>query len=116
MTLPPCVGPTQCGLPESVGISVDKMKRFIIGVRDRMLDNPYHNWFHIFDVTQTTYCLALLCGIIDRLTHMQTFALIISALCHDLEHPGVNNVFVRIPHHPPPPISKGYPPPPSLSL
>ena len=86
----------QLDLPARVGISVDKLQRFIIGVRDRMLDNPYHNWFHIFDVTQTTYSLALLCGIMDRLSDMQVFALIISALCHDLEHPGVNNVFVSI--------------------
>jgi len=84
----------ECGLPEKVGIPIEKLKRFIIGVRDRMLDNPYHNWTHIFDVTQTTYSLALACGILDRLTDMERFALCISALCHDLEHPGVNNVFL----------------------
>jgi hypothetical protein len=31
----------------------------------------------------------------DRtLTHVEYFALIVSALCHDLEHPGVNNPFL----------------------
>jgi hypothetical protein len=43
----------QLGLPQRLGIPLDKMQRFILGVRDRMLDNPYHNWTHIFDVTQT---------------------------------------------------------------
>uniref|UniRef100_A0A7S1HN58 Phosphodiesterase n=1 Tax=Hemiselmis andersenii TaxID=464988 RepID=A0A7S1HN58_HEMAN len=84
----------ECGIPENVGITTSKLQRFIIGVRDRMLDNPYHNWTHIFDVTQTTYCLACKCGLMDRLSSMQRFALITSALCHDLEHPGVNNPFL----------------------
>ena len=42
----------QLGILQRLGIHTDKMKRFILAVRDRMLDNPYHNWTHIFDVTQ----------------------------------------------------------------
>ena len=27
----------------------------VINALCAMLDNPYHNWFHVFDVTQTTF-------------------------------------------------------------
>mmetsp|Transcript_76036 Transcript_76036/g.204012 ORF Transcript_76036/g.204012 Transcript_76036/m.204012 type:complete len:515 (+) Transcript_76036:88-1632(+) len=75
-------------------ISEEKMQRFILAVRDRMLDNPYHNWTHIFDVTQTVYTLGTMTGVFKRFSDMELFALLISALCHDLEHPGVNNVYL----------------------
>lgn len=75
-------------------ISAVKLKKFILCVRSCMFDNPYHNWFHAFDVTQTTYCLAIQAGLDKSLTSVELFALVISALCHDLEHPGVNNPFL----------------------
>ena len=43
---------------------------------------------------QTTYCLSLHWEMDRTLTHVEYFALIVSALCHDLEHPGVNNPFL----------------------
>mmetsp|Transcript_48086 Transcript_48086/g.120215 ORF Transcript_48086/g.120215 Transcript_48086/m.120215 type:complete len:345 (+) Transcript_48086:3-1037(+) len=82
------------GFPNKVNISVMKLKKFILCVRTCMFDNPYHNWFHAFDVTQTTYCLAIKSGMHQTLSDVELFALIVSALCHDLEHPGVNNPFL----------------------
>lgn len=38
--------------------------------------------------------MALRSGVSKRLTGVEIFALIVSALCHDLEHPGVNNPFL----------------------
>lgn len=38
--------------------------------------------------------LALKAGLDKTLTAVELLALIISALCHDLEHPGVNNPFL----------------------
>eukprot|EP00286_Rhodomonas_abbreviata_P026452 CAMPEP_0181306350 /NCGR_PEP_ID=MMETSP1101-20121128/10249_1 /TAXON_ID=46948 /ORGANISM="Rhodomonas abbreviata, Strain Caron Lab Isolate" /LENGTH=945 /DNA_ID=CAMNT_0023412393 /DNA_START=482 /DNA_END=3319 /DNA_ORIENTATION=+ len=84
----------ELGLPGELGIPIEKMQRFILGVRDRMLDNPYHNWTHIFVVTQTVYSLGTISGVISKLEAMECFALFISAMCHDLEHPGVNNLFL----------------------
>jgi len=80
--------------PRKVKVSLEKLKKFILCVRSCMFDNPYHNWFHAFDVTQTTYILALRSGITKDLSDVELFALIVSALCHDLEHPGVNNPFL----------------------
>lgn len=60
----------------------------------RMWDNPYHNFFHVFDVMQTVYSLGISTGLIETLSHWERFALIVAALCHDLEHPGVNNMLL----------------------
>jgi hypothetical protein len=36
-------------------IPVAKLENFIMKVRDGYRDNPYHNFRHAFDVTQTVY-------------------------------------------------------------
>ncbi len=52
-----------------------------------MLENPYHNWFHAADVLQTTFSLGLRAGLIQAMTNKERLALLVAALCHDLEHP-----------------------------
>ena len=58
-------------------------------------DNPFHNLYHAFSVTLAAYILAYRTelgrqslGPLDRL------ACVLAALCHDLDHPGVNNEFL----------------------
>ena len=82
----------EAGLPEEVPLSC--LKRLILAVREHMYDNPYHNWAHVFDVTQTLYVLATMTGTFERLDAWERFALLAAALCHDLEHPGVDKGFV----------------------
>lgn len=31
---------------------------------------------------------------VELVTHLEIFALLISAICHDFEHPGLNNTFL----------------------
>jgi len=76
------------GLPEGVG--AESVRRFILAVRASMLDNPYHNFYHVFDVMQTTNALATATGTMARLDAWERFALLSAALCHDMEHPGVS--------------------------
>ena len=33
-------------------VPLTSIQTFILQVRGRMLDNPYHNWHHVVDVTQ----------------------------------------------------------------
>ena len=77
----------QLELDQRLKISRGSVQSFVLSVRARMLDNPYHNWTHVADVTQTVYSLAAASGVLDRLTHKQRLALLLAALCHDLEHP-----------------------------
>jgi len=76
------------GLPEGVG--QDSVRRLILAVRASMPDNSYHNFFHVIDVLQTTNALATATGTMPRLDSFERFALLSTALCHDMEHPGVS--------------------------
>jgi len=83
----------EAGLPEELSLS--SVKRLILAVREHMYDNPYHNFFHAFDVFQTTYVLATTTFTMERLDAWERFALLAAARCHDLEHPGVDKGFVE---------------------
>ncbi|KAJ1464983.1 hypothetical protein T484DRAFT_3640532, partial [Baffinella frigidus] len=80
------------GLP--TGLAEDRVRRFILAVRASMLDNPYHNFYHVFDVMQTTNALATSTGTMARLDAWERFALLSAALCHDMGHPGVTSQFL----------------------
>jgi hypothetical protein len=81
-------------LPKVGRFEEEKIKQLILDVRRTMQDNPYHNWFHVVDVTQVVFSLVLKVGMINRLGSIKLFALLMSALCHDLDHPGLNNPFL----------------------
>lgn len=57
--------------------------------------NPYHSWLHAFDVMQTIYVFIIKSynTISKILTIQQMLGLMLSALCHDVDHPGYNNAF-----------------------
>lgn len=55
---------------------------------------PYHNWYHAVDVTHCIYRLLHICCAESYLSRAERFALLISAVCHDLGHPGLNNAFL----------------------
>ncbi|KAJ1471739.1 hypothetical protein T484DRAFT_1639619 [Baffinella frigidus] len=82
------------GLPDELAANVGRVQRFILAVREGMHDNAYHNFYHVFDVTQTVSVMARRTGTLDRLNAWERFALLAAALCHDLEHPGVTSVFL----------------------
>jgi hypothetical protein len=55
-------------------------------------ENPYHNFQHCVDVTQATFVM-LLC-IRRAVSDVECYALLLAAVAHDLEHPGVNNAYL----------------------
>ncbi|KAJ1472019.1 hypothetical protein T484DRAFT_1976402 [Baffinella frigidus] len=82
------------GLPDELAADVGRVRRFILAIRERMFPNAYHNFYHVFDVTQTVSVIARRTGTLDRLNAWERFALLAAAFCHDLEHPGVSSVFL----------------------
>ena len=66
------------GLP--AGVDAESVRRFILAARASMLDNPYHNFYHVFDVMQTTNALATSSGTMARLDAWERFALLSAAL------------------------------------
>jgi hypothetical protein len=55
--------------------------------------NPYHNFTHLVDVTQTAHCFLQEFGAAKFLEDIDMYSLILSCLVHDLEHPGTNNLY-----------------------
>ncbi|XP_050724837.1 uncharacterized protein LOC127002753 isoform X2 [Eriocheir sinensis] len=56
--------------------------------------NPYHNAIHAADVTQAMHCYLQEEKIHKHLTPLEMLAALIAAVCHDLDHPGVNQPFL----------------------
>lgn len=74
---------------------------FLEEVRRGYRDNPYHSFIHAFDVTQTLFTLLTTFGAVAtlQLTTLETVAIMIASVCHDIEHPGVNNKFLVANNH-----------------
>ena len=86
-------------LPMRLGLDRFRLEAFVMCVRHSMRDsNSYHSWIHVFDVTHTVYVLARDSGMMDTLHDIDRFALIVAALCHDLDHPGFSNMNLASPN------------------
>jgi len=79
------------GLP----IQEEKLAAFIEQVEGGYVQtNPYHNWFHAIDVTHAAYRLTGLLYGDAFFSSVERYGLMVSALCHDIGHPGLSNQFL----------------------
>ncbi|CAD8190497.1 unnamed protein product [Paramecium pentaurelia] len=64
-------------------------------------ENLYHNIIHAFDVTHTVYFFIEKCNFkeIGKLTKLDYSILLLSAAAHDVDHPGLNNIFLNNTRH-----------------
>ena len=76
-------------------IARDSLARFILLVRRGYRSPPYHNWRHGFTVAHFAYLVLRNSSLLARglLTHIEAFALMIAAMCHDLDHRGTNESY-----------------------
>eukprot|EP00003_Mantamonas_plastica_P031920 TRINITY_DN847_c0_g1_i1.p1 TRINITY_DN847_c0_g1~~TRINITY_DN847_c0_g1_i1.p1 ORF type:complete len:449 (-),score=139.16 TRINITY_DN847_c0_g1_i1:177-1523(-) len=81
------------GITENFHINEETLRTFCRMVRHNYNQNPYHNFRHAFDVAQTVYTIVSSTELITILTPLEVFGIFVSALCHDLDHPGLNNAF-----------------------
>ena len=51
---------------------------------------PYHNFWHCVDVAHTTFLCLSKTRHRTAVTLQESLALLIAAICHDLEHPGAS--------------------------
>lgn len=76
-------------------ISPSLLHNWALAVRNGYHANPFHNWFHAFSVFQMCYFQFFRApSIVEKLTLLDVFGLLISCLCHDIDHPGFNNSFL----------------------
>ncbi len=76
-------------------INVQHFKNFMETMECGYKNNPYHNAIHATDVLQTVHALLTRSSKTSHLNDIEKFALLISAIVHDYEHPGVNNIFEK---------------------
>jgi len=69
--------------------------RFLQALAQHYLpENAYHNWLHAVDVLHTLWLMLLTSEAHAFLTGLDQFALLVSAISHDVGHPGVSNQFL----------------------
>ncbi|XP_002131457.2 high affinity cGMP-specific 3',5'-cyclic phosphodiesterase 9A isoform X1 [Ciona intestinalis] len=69
------------------------LRMFLLGVRERYQDNPYHNFKHCFCVTQMAYSIICKLRLRNKVSVDHLGALLTAAVCHDVDHPGLNNSY-----------------------
>ena len=81
----------------SDGFEIDPVVwiNFMDTVKDFMTkhNNPYHNYYHISDVTQTVFVFLSEMGAFELLRSHEILALVVGAVVHDLDHTGTNNLY-----------------------
>ncbi|KAL0209601.1 hypothetical protein RCL1_008439 [Eukaryota sp. TZLM3-RCL] len=82
------------GLVQHFDLDTSKLRSFVEDVARHYKYNPYHNFAHAIDVSQM--CFFLLSSVRQRrlIEPVEQLALMTAALCHDVEHPGLNNAFL----------------------
>ncbi|OQV16397.1 cAMP and cAMP-inhibited cGMP 3',5'-cyclic phosphodiesterase 10A [Hypsibius exemplaris] len=75
------------------GFCRNKLVSFVIAVREGYRNIRYHSWQHGFHVAHCMF--RILHTNPDILTTLERKALMIGAVCHDLDHLGYTNVFIK---------------------
>lgn len=81
------------GVIDFFHIPQTKLMNFLKTVTRNYRKNPYHNFSHAIDVAQMCFKIVYNRKITECLTELDLLALMIAAICHDLDHPGLNNNF-----------------------
>lgn len=56
-------------------------------------DVPYHNWGHAFSVGHFCYLILRMPDVVNALSELERFSLLVASLCHDIDHRGTTNAF-----------------------
>lgn len=82
------------GLLQKFDISTENLVRFLLTVKLNYNNNPFHNWLHAWSVMHASWLMISAPEVSGCLTDADKLAVMIAAVCHDLDHPGVNNDFL----------------------
>lgn len=75
-------------------LSPTRLSKFIQTAASKYRDVAFHSFRHAFTVTHVSWRLMATSPRLRELTRsIDRLALLLAALCHDLDHPGVTNAF-----------------------
>ena len=80
-------------LLDGLGIEPLMLANYLRDIADKYHDNPFHNLHHATCVTQFAYMLIHATDAAKYLSPQQFFGVVISAVVHDVDHPGNTNMF-----------------------
>ncbi|EAY20657.1 3'5'-cyclic nucleotide phosphodiesterase family protein [Trichomonas vaginalis G3] len=78
-------------LQQTFNVTNEKLYRFLIELRAGYRPVPYHNWAHAVDVLQFTAYQVHISHLDEKIPKVELFALLVAAICHDLNHDGFTN-------------------------
>eukprot|EP00002_Diphylleia_rotans_P020061 TRINITY_DN3887_c0_g1_i6.p1 TRINITY_DN3887_c0_g1~~TRINITY_DN3887_c0_g1_i6.p1 ORF type:complete len:1300 (-),score=259.34 TRINITY_DN3887_c0_g1_i6:170-4069(-) len=79
------------GLLVQFNVKVESFKAFLETIRRNYHANPFHNFQHCFTVAHISFLVLVHTSAAQYLSNLDIYALMLSALCHDLDHPGLTN-------------------------
>ncbi|XP_071839835.1 high affinity cGMP-specific 3',5'-cyclic phosphodiesterase 9A-like isoform X2 [Apostichopus japonicus] len=74
-------------------IEMPVLQNFLFEVYKHYNNVPFHNFKHCFCVTQMMYGITWIANLCDLIGDLEVLVMIVSAICHDLDHPGYNNAY-----------------------
>ncbi|CAI2164233.1 675_t:CDS:2 [Funneliformis geosporum] len=77
----------------TLDIRKSEMLDFIIDVEKGYNITSYHSFLHAVDVVVVLYYMLTDLGAAKYITSLDAICLLIAGLCHDIGHPGLNNVY-----------------------
>ncbi|OMJ24943.1 3',5'-cyclic-nucleotide phosphodiesterase regA [Smittium culicis] len=80
-------------VPVILGCEIGSILDFILEIEFCYKDVPYHSFCHGLDVLVKTHFMLNQMGMANYLTSYDITALLLCALCHDVGHPGLNNLY-----------------------
>jgi hypothetical protein len=96
----PFAAPPAAAAPGDCYVDAARLWRFVDEVSALYRDVPYHNFYHCADVAHAAFLLIGRVRAVAALTQVECFALMVGALAHDMDHPGLNNAFLVASRHP----------------
>jgi high affinity cGMP-specific 3',5'-cyclic phosphodiesterase 9 len=88
----------ELGLIKEFRIPETTLWRFVYACSRRYRAVPFHSFFHAFNVTQTLFHFLTGCGAAKAFGPLELLGMVIATMCHDMDHPGLNNDFQRKAH------------------
>jgi CheY-like chemotaxis protein/HPt (histidine-containing phosphotransfer) domain-containing protein len=83
----------ELGLTTEYNIDNTKLLNFLKSIKTQYHKNHYHSFIHALDVTQFVFS-GLCLEKANILSPIERLAMMVSGLCHDVDHPGLNNNYL----------------------
>ncbi|XP_076270902.1 phosphodiesterase 9 isoform X2 [Rhynchophorus ferrugineus] len=74
-------------------IDISTLRNFLYEVYKNYNEVPFHNFRHCFCVAQMLYAISWSVDLPSKIGDLEVLILLTSCICHDLDHPGYNNIY-----------------------